>query len=364
MGIDAAHRLAAGVEPLAVLHDGRVQRLDIGLGLEKRVAQRLHIARQGVKGAHMRAVALHAQAQLGRKTGGADLRLAVGDGIHQAVVPAPGVARRVGREQGGELLGLGFFQRTQPLRIKTAGRHQGKQRGRVMGFRRAGQQLVAQALGQFADKGRARGKAEIGQQRGHVHRLQQRLPPGVQARLQLGLPAHRVDEDLKPRQRRWHRGLVAAKPLEQPDQPDMALGQGRIGVERREQGGQVLEGALHGTGCRALVQHALGRAAAMRGFEHEQGNGHLKALAVLGHAEKTPVHRAAGRAQARAAGVLEGFARLEQRLVAHHAQALDLFVEAVGVGDDPVARDQLRGHRAGVGEGDGVGKTIDGLARL
>jgi hypothetical protein len=43
------------------------------------------------------------------------------------------------------------------------------------------------------------------------------------------------------------------------------------------------------------------------------------------------VHGAAGRAQAAAAGVLEGLARLQQRLLADHAQALDLLGVAARV---------------------------------
>ena len=71
------------------------------------------------------------------------------------------------------------------------------------------------------------------------------------------------------------------------------------------------------------------------------------------------MHGVAGGAQARAAGVLEGFAGLEQRLMTDHAQPLDLFGMAVGVADDPVARNQLRGHVAGVGDRDGIGKPIN-----
>ena len=51
-------------------------------------------------------------------------------------------------------------------------------------------------------------------------------------------------------------------------------------------------------------------------------------------------------------------AGLEQRLVAHHGQAAHLLDVAVGVGDDPVPRDQLRRHVAGVADGDRVGERI------
>jgi hypothetical protein len=45
-----------------------------------------------------------------------------------------------------------------------------------------------------------------------------------------------------------------------------------------------------------------------------------------------------------AAGVFELFARLQQRLVADHAQAAHFFNVVVGIRDDPVARNQLRGQ--------------------
>ena len=68
------------------------------------------------------------------------------------------------------------------------------------------------------------------------------------------------------------------------------------------------------------------------------------------------MHGAAGRVQLAAAGILEGFTGFDQGLLPDHAQALDLFGVAVGVADDPVAREQLRRRVARVGDGDGVGK--------
>ena len=99
-------------------------------------------------------------------------------------------------------------------------------------------------------------------------------------------------------------------------------------------------------------------------LQHEQGNRRLEAVCILCHAEITAVHGACGRAQAAAAGVLEGLSCFQQRLVAHHAQALDLFGVATRVVDDPVAGDQLRGHIAAVGDGDGVGEAVDILRRV
>ncbi|MPN09177.1 hypothetical protein SDC9_156465 [bioreactor metagenome] len=81
------------------------------------------------------------------------------------------------------------------------------------------------------------------------------------------------------------------------------------------------------------------------------------------HAEIASPHGARGRTQLAAAAVLEGFAGLQQRLSAHHAQAFDLFDMTQLVGDDPVPRNQLRRHLTRVGDGNGVGKHIDACSR-
>ena len=94
-------------------------------------------------------------------------------------------------------------------------------------------------------------------------------------------------------------------------------------------------------------------------FQHEQRHRHIEAFAVFGHAKDAAVHGSAGGAQAAAAGVLKGLARLEQRLVPDHTQAFDLFGVAAGVADDPVARDQLRRQLADIADGDGVGKGVN-----
>ena len=48
----------------------------------------------------------------------------------------------------------------------------------------------------------------------------------------------------------------------------------------------------------------------------------------------------------------------EQRLVPDHAEAGHFLRAVVAVGDDPVARDQLRGHLAGIVDGDGVSEGM------
>jgi hypothetical protein len=98
-----------------------------------------------------------------------------------------------------------------------------------------------------------------------------------------------------------------------------------------------------------------------QGVEHEHGDVGVELFAVFGHAKVAAVHGAGGCAQAAAAGVLKAFAGLEQGLLAHHAQAFDLVVAAIGIINAPGARDQLGGDGAGVRDGDGVGKGVHAL---
>jgi hypothetical protein len=92
--------------------------------------------------------------------------------------------------------------------------------------------------------------------------------------------------------------------------------------------------------------------------------GTSKERAILLDEEISALHRAGGRAQAAAAGVFEALTGFEHRLMAHHTQAAHLLAVAVGVQDDPVPRDQLRGRFTMIGQGDGVGKTIGLLQRI
>ena len=134
------------------------------------------------------------------------------------------------------------------------------------------------------------------------------MPPGLQAALKLGLQLDRIDKGLDPRHSGLGGGLVAANPLKQLDQPDMALGQAGIRVQRMEQGGQVLHGQIQRL---TLMQHPAGRAAAVVRLQHKHRDRHVESFAVFGHAKKTAVHGAAGGAQTGAAGVLEGLTRFE-----------------------------------------------------
>src|SRR5205814_8764093 len=63
-------------------------------------------------------------------------------------------------------------------------------------------------------------------------------------------------------------------------------------------------------------------------------------------------------------GVIEGLARPQQRLLANHARTLHPLGIAVGVGDDPLAADQLRRLRADVRDPHAIGEEVIVLARL
>lgn len=108
------------------------------------------------------------------------------------------------------------------------------------------------------------------------------------------------------------------------------------------------------------MQGAGGRHLAMR-LQHKQGHGHLKAMTVGRDKKEAAMHGAVRGANARAAGVLEGLPRVEQRLLADHAQAFDFFCVALRVVDDPVPGDQLRGNRACVGEAYRIGEMVEAL---
>src|SRR5438034_2100212 len=76
------------------------------------------------------------------------------------------------------------------------------------------------------------------------------------------------------------------------------------------------------------------------------------------------LHRADRGAQRAETGVLERLARREQRLFAHHARPFHPLHIAVGVGDDPLAADELAGLAADVRDPHAVGEEIVVLARL
>ena len=82
--------------------------------------------------------------------------------------------------------------------------------------------------------------------------------------------------------------------------------------------------------------------------QHELGDRRLKLHAVLGRHLVAALHGADRRRQLAAAGVFEALAGSQQGLVADHAEAAHLLHLAFRIGDEPVARDQLRADIAGV----------------
>jgi hypothetical protein len=71
-----------------------------------------------------------------------------------------------------------------------------------------------------------------------------------------------------------------------------------------------------------------------------------------------------GRFEHGAAGITEALAGLEVGLFAHHAVAADFLNLAVGVGDDPVPREQSCRHAAFVADGDGVREDVAAFFRV
>ena len=102
---------------------------------------------------------------------------------------------------------------------------------------------------------------------------------------------------------------------------------------------------------RTLVQDA-------RHGKRELGNRRLESRAVGRDHLVAAAHGADRRGDRGAARVLEALARLQQRLRADHAEAAHLLHQALRVGDDPVAADELRGNGAGVVNRDRVCEDI------
>jgi len=68
------------------------------------------------------------------------------------------------------------------------------------------------------------------------------------------------------------------------------------------------------------------------------------------------MHRATRRGECGTAGVFETLSGFEQWLVSDDAESFYFLRLLVGIGDDPMAADELCRHRAAVDDGDGVGK--------
>ncbi len=107
----------------------------------------------------------------------------------------------------------------------------------------------------------------------------------------------------------------------------------------------------------------------MLGVQQEKRDLGVKSFTVFCHAQIAPLHAACAGAQLAGAAVGKAFPWLQQGLASHYAQAMDFLLFLVGIGDQPVARNQLCGHGAAVRNRDRVGKAIkpllgQGLIRL
>ena len=106
MRVDAVDGLAAAVEPGAKAVDGSLQLRVVLYRTKKHAAQLIDIGRQGVKCPRILTGLVHAKPQLRCKTGGANLRGAVAQRVHQVLLPARGVCIRISRQQGGQCINL------------------------------------------------------------------------------------------------------------------------------------------------------------------------------------------------------------------------------------------------------------------
>ena len=102
---------------------------------------------------------------------------------------------------------------------------------------------------------------------------------------------------------------------------------------------------------KSLMQHARRR-------QREFWDGRVEARAIFGNHLVTAAHRAHWCGQYRAAGVFKTFAGFQLGLGTNNALSFDFLNQIIGVGDDPVPADELRRRAPGVGNGDGVGKSI------
>jgi hypothetical protein len=77
-------------------------------------------------------------------------------------------------------------------------------------------------------------------------------------------------------------------------------------------------------------------------------------------------HRSHLCGQHRATGIFEALAGFQHRLFANHALSAHFLHMVIGIGNDPVAADELGCDRAEICDGDGVGKyeTVAGLIGL
>ena len=104
--------------------------------------------------------------------------------------------------------------------------------------------------------------------------------------------------------------------------------------------------------------------AACRAWRAGRRDRRVEVRAVVGDHLVAALHGAHRRFDHGAARVAEALARLQVRLLADHAVAAHFLHLAVGVGDDPVARQQPCRDLALVADRDGVGEDEAAVARL
>jgi hypothetical protein len=192
-----------------------------------------------------------AAAEGGRMAGRADLRSQVGHGIKEGLAPAQRGACHLGRRcaadllvhqrlapQLGDLIEQSRLERGDPAGIARVVEQQVEERGQVAGVRALRQGLAAQALAQFIEEGTARREAVVGQQRGHVHITPEGRQQGHDPRAPFGVVPQQAQHAGRAAVR-----LAAAHPVDQLDQPEVALDQGCAWVSAVEQGVDAQAGA-------------------------------------------------------------------------------------------------------------------------
>ena len=181
---------------------------------QSRLAKSFQRHRQLVKGARAPGLGRHAHPQVGTETHGTDLADGERQRIHQGLPPVAewhrfvsGWSLRIGhtgQRPLAQTLQQAGRQRAQPASVQRVGEQQAEQLGHVGGQWGRGQQFAAHAVAEFAQKGRARSKAEIGQQGGQVHFFAEPLPPQTPTGAQRGVGIGGVEQGFQTPQGGGH----------------------------------------------------------------------------------------------------------------------------------------------------------------
>ena len=204
----------------------------------------LHIVNQRVKGLLLAGLFAHAQAQFGGKAIGQNLSGAVGNRPQQGVAPkANALLGLLGHQQRRQALQQRLGQSGKPAGIELVRQRNREQLSRVNRLRGARQQFQAQAFGQLRHHRRAGRKTKVGQQGGDVHRVAKALPPQLQTQAQSLIGFKRRNKRFCFGHRHLNRGRGRAHPVQHMNQPQMAFCQLGMGIEFRQQGGEVVRRA-------------------------------------------------------------------------------------------------------------------------